>query len=325
MRKKILMLSLVILWSLPTLALGDAPHIVSTSPDQNELNVAVSNITDQHPAHTYQETGYNNIKLVVSNAQGTDSLIKEDYIYAAEWGGGTCSLSYTSWNPHTFWAGWRAGDKVAIYMDPGDCGNPENYPFRFTEVEFFLYDHWPVGYVRLRFKVEEAQPTLCDGPGSELWESHIYCIQTFYPDTARISLPNGVCVNQPFFFSVEYMSDHPHGSMPSLLWDWDALPVDTCYQWVWWGGWYEWDEFWSVSGWVTLRISGYAGIQADFNADGVIDIGDAVFLINYVLKGGPAPIPEPAGDVNCDGLINVGDIVYLVNYLFRGGPPPCEP
>ena len=31
-------------------------------------------------------------------------------------------------------------------------------------------------------------------------------------------------------------------------------------------------------------------------------------------------------DVNCDGAIQVGDVVYLVNYLYRAGPPPpCPP
>ena len=29
------------------------------------------------------------------------------------------------------------------------------------------------------------------------------------------------------------------------------------------------------------------------------------------------------GDVNCDGIVNIGDVVYTVNYLYRGGPPPC--
>jgi hypothetical protein len=29
------------------------------------------------------------------------------------------------------------------------------------------------------------------------------------------------------------------------------------------------------------------------------------------------------GDVNCDGVIDVGDAVYITNYLYRGGPPPC--
>ncbi|MGB7061142.1 MAG: right-handed parallel beta-helix repeat-containing protein [Candidatus Zixiibacteriota bacterium] len=66
-------------------------------------------------------------------------------------------------------------------------------------------------------------------------------------------------------------------------------------------------------------------MSGDANGDGEVNIGDVVYLVSYLYKAGPAPVPTPVGDVNCDGLINVGDIVYLVNYLFRGGPPPCEP
>jgi hypothetical protein len=31
------------------------------------------------------------------------------------------------------------------------------------------------------------------------------------------------------------------------------------------------------------------------------------------------------GDSNCSGDVNVGDAVYIINYIFRGGPPPCDP
>ena len=29
------------------------------------------------------------------------------------------------------------------------------------------------------------------------------------------------------------------------------------------------------------------------------------------------------GDVNCDGMVDLGDVVYTLNYLFKNGPPPC--
>jgi len=45
-------------------------------------------------------------------------------------------------------------------------------------------------------------------------------------------------------------------------------------------------------------------------------------LINYLYRDGPAPDPLEAGDTNSDGQINLGDVVYLIDYLFRGGPPP---
>ena len=63
--------------------------------------------------------------------------------------------------------------------------------------------------------------------------------------------------------------------------------------------------------------------SGDVNGDGFIDIGDVVFLINYLYTSGPASDPLELGDVNCDGVINVADVVYLINYLFIGGPSPC--
>lgn len=52
--------------------------------------------------------------------------------------------------------------------------------------------------------------------------------------------------------------------------------------------------------------------QADLNGNG---IGDACESTGEY----------QCGDVNGDGWINVGDPVYLINFLFRFGPPPCQP
>lgn len=35
-------------------------------------------------------------------------------------------------------------------------------------------------------------------------------------------------------------------------------------------------------------------------------------------------VEPPAGDINCDGIGNIGDAVYLINWIFRGGPEPCR-
>lgn len=63
----------------------------------------------------------------------------------------------------------------------------------------------------------------------------------------------------------------------------------------------------------------------DANDDATVNIGDAVYLINYIFKGGPPPPCMDAGDANCDAAANIGDAVYLVNFIFKGGPPPCCP
>jgi len=58
------------------------------------------------------------------------------------------------------------------------------------------------------------------------------------------------------------------------------------------------------------------------NYDKVTDIGDVVYLLNYLFKAGPVPYPRLAGDATCDGIVDVGDVVLLINYLFKSGPAP---
>jgi hypothetical protein len=67
-------------------------------------------------------------------------------------------------------------------------------------------------------------------------------------------------------------------------------------------------------------------IPGDANNEGEVNIGDAVYLIAYVFKGGPAPAPYAlcSGDANCDCQLNIGDAVYIIAYVFKGGPPPCD-
>lgn len=66
-------------------------------------------------------------------------------------------------------------------------------------------------------------------------------------------------------------------------------------------------------------------VCGDANGDEEINVADAVFMIGYVFKGGPAPDPVEAGDANCDGDSNVADGVYIINFVFKGGPEPCCP
>jgi len=68
------------------------------------------------------------------------------------------------------------------------------------------------------------------------------------------------------------------------------------------------------------RSIGY--IIGDPTWDGAIDIGDVLFLINYLYRGGPAPDPLATGDVTCDGEVNIDDVIFLINYLYKNGPAP---
>ncbi|MCP4566912.1 MAG: hypothetical protein GY841_04960 [FCB group bacterium] len=61
------------------------------------------------------------------------------------------------------------------------------------------------------------------------------------------------------------------------------------------------------------------------NSDGSLNIGDPVFVINYIFKDGPAPVPLCRGEANGDSSLNIGDVVYVINYIFKDGPPPITP
>jgi len=63
-------------------------------------------------------------------------------------------------------------------------------------------------------------------------------------------------------------------------------------------------------------------ICADANGDEKVTVADIVFLVSYVFKHGPAPVPLKKGDANGDGIVNIADIVYLVAYIFKHGALP---
>jgi hypothetical protein len=76
---------------------------------------------------------------------------------------------------------------------------------------------------------------------------------------------------------------------------------------------------WSDSLTVQIYISG------DCNDDRLIDVGDVVYLVNYLYNMDIAPNPLMAGDVTCDGKVDIADVVYLLNYLFKEGTAPtCQ-
>lgn len=63
-------------------------------------------------------------------------------------------------------------------------------------------------------------------------------------------------------------------------------------------------------------------VLGDANRDNSANIGDAVFVINLVFKGGPEAEPKKIADINGDCSVNIGDAVYMVTNVFKNGDPP---
>ncbi len=74
---------------------------------------------------------------------------------------------------------------------------------------------------------------------------------------------------------------------------------------------------------VSITVVDPPYLCGDADNSEIVTISDAVFLINYIFGGGPAPSPIEAGDADCSGIVTISDAVYLINYIFGGGPAPC--
>jgi hypothetical protein len=74
------------------------------------------------------------------------------------------------------------------------------------------------------------------------------------------------------------------------------------------------------SGYWQETLSGF--MRGDVNKDGIIDMSDAIYLLNYLFRYGPEPNPYALGDANSDGEIMVEDAIFLLNYVLRNGPAP---
>ncbi len=64
--------------------------------------------------------------------------------------------------------------------------------------------------------------------------------------------------------------------------------------------------------------------RGDANADGAVDISDAVRLLITLFREGPALACADAADANDDGTLDIADAVYTLGYLFAkaAAPPP---
>jgi len=87
-----------------------------------------------------------------------------------------------------------------------------------------------------------------------------------------------------------------------------------------------------------LRRGPLAAENGDTNGDGARDLSDAVYLLDWLFRGGPRPVgtrsslcpdcpPEHLvtvqnGDSNGDGARDLSDAVYLLSWLFLAGSEP---
>jgi len=81
-------------------------------------------------------------------------------------------------------------------------------------------------------------------------------------------------------------------------------------------------EIWSDEVW---SFTAQAFMPGDVDCDRTLSLGDAIYLANYLLKGGASPYHQDSGDCDCDGFIKLSDVILLANHLLKSGPAPGCP
>jgi hypothetical protein len=198
----------------------------------------------------------------------------------------------------SYFGSFAQGDVIAKYFDPElYCEDPV-YPLKIHDVDFMLYDFGGAGTVDIIVDIDMVCHDSCDGPGTPIYRSEPFTITTFYPNMAHIDLNDVVCVNEPFFITLEYASGLPDAT-PSFLWSDETYPCDSCHAWLYWasGGypfWIEWHDFWAppAGGCPIIRVS-----AATNHSDCLQEPCDTTqnFLADHGDAYGPWSLPSTSG------------------------------
>lgn len=214
--------------------------------------------------------------------------------------------------------------ETGVVYDGSELGDGETYYFRVRVNDGANWSNWYYGHIKMNScptvptglspdnmqEIESNPPSLShtnaeDNEGDALTYSY-----ELYDDSLLSSL-------------VAQAAEYPQETGGTTVWEVpSALPDGEDYFWRVRSG----DGF-ELGGWSELAsfLIPLFYVCGDANGDGTVNVGDAVFVINYVFKGGLPPEPPEAGDANADGQCNVGDAVYLINYVFNSGPEPQCP
>lgn len=62
----------------------------------------------------------------------------------------------------------------------------------------------------------------------------------------------------------------------------------------------------------------------DANHDGIANITDLTYFIDYMFHGGTAPVCFEEFDNNGDCSDGISNLTYYVDWMFQGGPDPVD-
>ncbi len=183
---------------------------------------------------------------------------------------GFCLIQYDHDSLVYYWNGFGKNNGIAVYMDPAICSSDSVYPFKITNVHFYLDGPegftWPVG-LNVNIRQARAPEDSIKIPGAILFTKSYnipsdsgYVFYGIPHPPINLSLDTTFCVTSPFFLEIIYTG--PADSGYASLWMSDKTDVpDTNQDWLVLGQkYYRWDTAWvayDTPGRPIMRVTGY--------------------------------------------------------------------
>jgi hypothetical protein len=267
------------------------------------------------------------------DAAGWDVMAVEPVVLADDW-----RCAETGWIKDIhFWGSWRNGNtgiinSFRLWIFTDIPANPPQLPYSQPGEELWYYEA-PLQNVVVTMLDPTAQEGWYDPANQEIldddhqvffrYDVMLDTLDWFWQHEGTIYwLLISAYVAEPEITKWGWKSSVDHFN-DDAVWHYGELPYA-------WHETYEPPFFQESLDLAFVITSGLPceGICGDANNDGVVNVSDAVYIINYVFVGGGEPQPVLAcGDANSDGVVNVSDAVWIINYVFVGGGPPgdCTP
>jgi hypothetical protein len=164
-----------------------------------------------------------------------------------------CDMQEDNGAPASYFSQLADKDKVAKFYDPTVYCTGTVYPYHPTEADLVMYvpSAWGAKTVDVKVGIYLQCQNVCDGPGTQIYLSPKVTLNVPTGVSVQtVPLPGSICLYEPFFVALEYNSGTT-GATPSILFDNNTVPMDTCHGWMWFESqgysppWYEWNDFWS--------------------------------------------------------------------------------
>jgi hypothetical protein len=182
---------------------------------------------------------------------------------------GFCYLQYDDDSLSWYWNAFGNNKGIAVYMDPALCGADSVYPFKITNVYFYLYDFnnavWPVD-LNVNIRQARLPEDSIKTPGEIIFfKSYTipsdsgYTLENPRPPI-NLSLDTTFCVNSPFYLELIY-TNFSDSNCASLIMSDSTDQPDTNQDWLVMNQkYYRWDTAWVEyikPGRALMRVTGY--------------------------------------------------------------------